>query len=176
MNIQIAFLLSIGISLISYALIAVWYIVPRLSKQARVEALIPLILPHTFRTVGLIFLFPQITGGALPLDFAIPAAYGDLLATLLALLTICVLRFRPGIALPLVWLFNLVGIADLLFAIYKGAATGLPFFHLGVAWLIPTFGVPLLLVSHIVVFWFLLRVVPSVRVAREITAREATIY
>jgi hypothetical protein len=62
---------------------------------------------------------------------------------------------------PLVWLFNLVGITDLLFAMYNGAVTGLPFFHLGVAWLLLTFYVPLLLVSHVIVFWLLLRAAPS---------------
>ena len=40
---------------------------------------------------------------------------------------------------------------------------GLPFFHLGVAWLIPTLYVPLLLVIHVTIFWFLLRTAPSVR-------------
>jgi hypothetical protein len=48
-----------------------------------------------------------------------------------------------------------------LFATYKGVVVGFPSFHVGVAWLIPTVYVPLLLVNHVVVFWFLLRVVPS---------------
>jgi hypothetical protein len=166
MNAQLAFLLSVGASLLSFALIAVWYVVPRLSKQPRVQALLPLVLLNTFRTVGLVFLFPQVMGGALPLGFAAPAAYGDLLTTGLALLAVFALRLRPGWALPLVWLFNLVGITDLLFAIYKGAVIGLPFFHLGVAWLIPTLYVPLLLVSHVIVFWFLLRAAPSTQAER----------
>src|SRR5260370_5243314 len=121
MNTLLAFLLSIGISLLSYALLAIWYVVPRLSKQPRVEALLPLVLLHTFRTVGLVFLFPQVTGGALPPGLAAPAAYGDLLTTGLALLAVFALRLRPGWALPLVWRFNLVGIADLLFAMPPGA-------------------------------------------------------
>lgn len=163
MNALLAFLLSVGASLLSYALIAVWYVVPRLSKQPRVQALLPLVLLHTFRTVGLVFLFPQVMGGALPPGYAIPAAYGDLLTTGLALLAVFALRFRPGWALPLVWLFNLVGITDLLFAMYQGAVIDLPVFHLGVAWLLLTVYVPLLLVSHVIVFWFLLRAAPSVR-------------
>src|SRR5258708_17960501 len=73
---------------------------------------------------------------------------------------------RPGWALPFVWLFNLVGITDLLFAGYEAWVTGLPFFHLGVAWLLLTVYVPLLLVSHVIVFWFLLRAAPSVRAER----------
>ena len=110
------------------------------------------------------------TGGALPPGFAAPAAYGDLLTAGLALLAAFMLRLRPGWALPLVWLFNLVGITDLLFAMYQGAVTGLPFFHLGVYWLLLTLYVPLLLVSHVIVFWILLRAVPSARATRESAA------
>jgi hypothetical protein len=167
MNALLAFLLSVGGSLLSYTLIAVWYVVPRLSKQPREEALLPLVLLNTFRTVGLVFLFPQVTGGALPQDFAVPAAYGDLLTTGLAGLAAFALQLRPGWALPLVWLFNLVGITDLLFAMYQGAVTGLPFFQLGVAWLLLTLYVPLLLVSHVIVFWLLLRGAPSVQAEKE---------
>jgi hypothetical protein len=54
-----------------------------------------------------------------------------------------------------------------LFAIYQGAVTGLPFFHLGVYWFIPTLYVPLLLVSHVIVFWILLRAAPSTQAERE---------
>ena len=166
MNALLAFLLSVGGSLLSYTLIMVWYIVPRLSKQPRMQALLPLVLLHTFRTAGLVALFPQVTGGILPPGFAAPAAYGDLLTAGLALLAAFMLRLRPGWALPLVWLFNLVGITDLLFAMYQGAVTGLPFFHLGVYWLLLTLYVPLLLVSHVIVFWVLLRAAPSAQVER----------
>lgn len=163
MNAQLAFLLSAGVSLLSFALIAVWYVVPRLAQRSREEALLLLVLPHMFRTVGLVFLLPQVTGGVLPASFAYPAAYGDLLTTVLALLTALALRLRPAWALPLVWLFNLVGFTDLLFAIYEGSINALPFSHIGVAWFIPTLAVPLLLVSHITVFWLLLRPAPSVQ-------------
>ena len=84
MNALLAFLLSVGASLLSFTLIMVWYIVPRLSKQPRMQALLPLVLLHTFRTAGLVVLLPQVMGGALPPVFAVPAAYGDLLTTGLA--------------------------------------------------------------------------------------------
>jgi hypothetical protein len=166
MNAWLAFFLSVGVSLLSYTLIMVWYIVPRLSKQPRRQALLPLVLLHTFRSTGLVQLLPQVMGGTLPLGFAAPAAYGDLLAAGLAMLAAIMLRLRPGLALPFVWLFNLVGISDLVYAGYEGALIGLPTFHLGVAWLIPTNYVPLLLVSHVVIFWFLLRAVPSTQAER----------
>jgi hypothetical protein len=157
MNALLAFLLSVGVSLLSFTLIMVWYIVPRLSKQPRLQALLPLVLLHTFRSAGLVVLLPQVMGGAVPPVFAVPAAYGDLLTAVLALLAAFMLLLRTGLALPFVWLFNLVGTVDLLYALYEGAMTGLPFFHLGVYWFIPTLYVPLLLVSHVIIFWFLLR-------------------
>src|SRR5260370_8475349 len=118
MNALLAFLLSVGGSLLSYTLIMVWYIVPRLSKQPRMQALLPLVLLHTFRTAGLVALFPQVTGGALPPGFAAPAAYGDLLTSGLALLAAFMLRLRPGWPPPLAPLFTLVAIPNLLFPIY----------------------------------------------------------
>ena len=166
MNALIAFLLSVGVSLLSFTLIMVWYIVPRLSKQPRVQALLPLVLLNTFRSAGLVVLLPQVIGGAVPSVFAVPAAYGDLLTAGLAGLSAFMLRLRPGLALPFVWVFNLVGIIDLLYALYEGVMIGLPEFHLGVAWLIPTDYVPLLLVSHVIIFWFLLRAAPSTQAER----------
>jgi len=166
MNALLAFLLSVGVSLLSFTLIMVWYIVPRLSKQPRVQALLPLVLLNTFRSAGLVVLLPQVMGGVVPPVFAVPAAYGDLLTAGLALLAAFMLRLRPGLALPFVWLFNLVGIIDLLYALYKGAVIGLPFFHLGVYWYIPTLYVPLLLVSHVTIFWVLLRAAPSTQAGR----------
>ncbi len=166
MNALLAFLLSVGASLLSFTLIMVWYVVPRLSKQPRLQALLSLVLLHTFRTAGLVVLLPQVMGGALPPGFAVPAAYGDLLTAGLALLAAFMLRLRPGLALPFVWLFNLVGITDLLYALNEGAMIGLPFCHLGVAWFIPTLYIPLLLVSHVIVFWLLLRAAPSTQAER----------
>jgi hypothetical protein len=166
MNALLAFLLSVGGSLLSYTLIMVWYIVPRLSKQLRVQALLPLVLLHTFWSAGLVVLLPQVMGGALPPAFAVPAGYGDLLTAGLALLAVFALRLLPGWALPFVWLFNLVGIIDLLYALSEGGVIGLPFFHLGVYWFIPTLYVPLLLVSHVIIFWFLLRAAPSTQAER----------
>src|SRR5579883_2457434 len=147
----LAFLVSVVVSLLAFTLIASWYVVPRLSQQPYLQTLLPLILLNVFRTGGLVFLLPQVIGGTLPSDFAIPAAYGDLLTAVLALLTAFVLRLRPRLALPLVWLLNIVGFADLLFATYKGVVVGFPSFHVGISWFIPTMYVPLLMVNHVVV-------------------------
>jgi hypothetical protein len=161
MNSQLWFLVSLIASLLSFALIAGWYVVPRLRSVPRTTALLPLLLVHTFRTVGLTFLIPQVTGAPLPLGLAAPAAYGDLLAAVLAFMSVFALRLRWPFALVLVWVFNIEGSVDLLFANVQGAMYGLPTLQVGPVWYIPTFVVPLLLVIHALIFWLLLRPSPQ---------------
>jgi hypothetical protein len=87
--------------------------------------------------------------------FANPAAYGDLSASMLALLSIVALKSRWKLAIPLVWLFNIEGSLDLLYAVYKGFRF-VPAGHFGSTFFIPAVIVPALLVTHIMVFALLL--------------------
>jgi hypothetical protein len=103
--------------------------------------------------VGLSFLVPGLVGEALPRSFAFAAGYGDFTSGLLALLALLALRGRWKLALPLVWLFTVFGTVDLLNALRTAAA--IP--HLHTTWYIPTFVVPLLLVTHVMIFARLLR-------------------
>jgi hypothetical protein len=144
--------LQVAINLIVYALVARWYIVPRLSAAPFGAALMALLFPHTLRTLGMVFLVPTVVDPNLPAAFASPAAYGDLLAALLALVAIVALRARFRLALALVWLFSIEGTLDLLNAIYQGLQHDLTRYQLGVAWYIPTFIVPALLVTHALIF------------------------
>ena len=144
------------LSLIGYGLVAKWYVAPRLAALPLHDALIPLLFPHAFRHLGLVFLVPAIVAPTLPPAFAQPAAYGDLLAGLLALLAILALRSRAGVGIPLAWLANVVGTLDLLYAFYQGISRNVgP--HMGSAWYIPTFLVPVLYVTHFMIFAMLVR-------------------
>ncbi len=139
------------LSLIVWGLLAKWYVAPRLAALPLHDALVPLLFPHAFRHLGMVFLVPAVVAPTLPPAFAIPAAYGDLLAGVLALLAIVALRGRWPLAIPLTWLANGVGTLDLLNAFYQGISRGVgP--HLGSAWYIPTVAVPALYVTHFMIF------------------------
>ena len=112
-------------------------------------------LLHSFRFIGLAFLVKGVVAPELPAAFAVPAAYGDLIAALLALVALVALR--RGFGIPLVWAFNLWGTADLLYAFYQGNASGLVPGMLQATYFIPTFIVPLLLITHVLVFLILVR-------------------
>jgi hypothetical protein len=139
-------------SLVIFGLVARWYVAPRLGLLPLGAALTPLLFLHASRYLGLVFLVPSVTGGALPPEFAAPAAYGDLLAALLALLSIVALRGRWAIAIGLVWLFSVVGTLDLINALFQGNRLAV---QLGAAYFIPTVVVPALLVTHAMMFTML---------------------
>ena len=141
------------LSLIGYGLIAKWYVAPRLAALPLHDALIPLLFLHAFRHLGMVFLVPAVVAPTLPRGFALFAAYGDLLAGLLALLAIVALRNRWPLALALTWVFNIEGTVDLLNALRYVVVVP----HLGSAWYIPTMLVPALLVTHFMIFAMLLK-------------------
>lgn len=153
MNALEIFGLQLILSLVVYTLIARWYVAPWLADKPIKQALIVLILPHAFRHVGMVFMVPGVVAQPLPSFFAMTAAYGDLFSGLLAIVSLVALRAGWGLALPLVWFFNIVGTVDLLNALrHADVVPGL-----GAAWFIPTFLVPLLLVTHVMIFVRLLR-------------------
>ena len=135
-------------SLVVWGLIAKWLLAPWLDKMPPNDALFWLTLPHAFRYIGMVFLVPGVVAQPLPSAFAFSAAYGDLLASVLALLALIVLRSGWAGAVAAVWLFNIVGTADLLNALRQAEAVP----DLGATWYIPTFWVPLLLVTHVMIF------------------------
>ena len=140
--------LQFVLSLVVMGLLAKWVLAPWLAPQTQREALFWLTIPHAFRYIGMVFLVPGVVAESLPDGFATPAAYGDLATGLLALVALVLLRTNARGALAVVWLFNVVGTVDLLNALSHQEVV--PYF--GAAWFIPTFLVPLLLVTHFMMF------------------------
>lgn len=149
--------LQFAMSTLVYALIARWYVAPRLAPLPLRDALIPLLLLHSLRHLGMTVLVTAVVSADVPREFTVPLAYGDLLAAGLALLSIAALQARLGFATAPVWIFNVVGFADLLNAFYQGTRLDVTRYQLGAAWYIPTFVVPALLVTHIMIFSMLLK-------------------
>ncbi len=151
MPIDLILPISMIFSLIAWSLIFKWYIHPRLKTYTLQEALEPLLLLHSFRYIGLMFLVPGVTAELLDSRFSSPAAYGDLIAAVLAFVAIGMLRLKVQGAVLSVWIFNIWGLLDLLNAVTRGLIY-VPNGHFGAAYWIPAMIVPLLLVSHVYIF------------------------
>jgi hypothetical protein len=157
MNATLLFATQATLSLLSFGLIARWVIYPRLRDRALRDALTPLLLFETLRTVGLIVLVPGLVDDALPAAFTMPAAAGDMLAVLLAFVALVAVRADWRAAPALVWLFTVEGLADFINATAQGLRFDIAAHNqLGIAWLLPTYGVPAFTVAQVMVIALLL--------------------
>jgi hypothetical protein len=151
----LAFFGSIAFSVIAWGIVATRYIWPALRVRPRSEALRPLLILHSFRFLGMGFLVPGVVSPDLPHAFATAAAFGDIIAAALALLSLLSLRSARGLLIA--WIFNVWGSVDLVNAFYQANATGLAPGQLGATYFIPTLIVPLLLITHGLAFRVLLQ-------------------
>jgi len=127
------------------------YLIPKLRQLEASTVVLPILLLHATRHLGLMFLAPGAVYYGMPQEFAAPAAYGDLLAAALALIAIAAVTGKSRLGRPLVALFNIEGTLDLILAITLATIyDAAPF--MGPAYWIPAFWVPALLVTHYIVF------------------------
>ena len=132
------------------------YLLPLIPRVRPQLILVPILLLHSMRHLGLMFLTRGATFPGMPLQFAYPAAFGDLITAVLAFAAIPFVLHGSRLAKPAVWVFNIVGTLDLLAAITFATIYNAPV-TMGPAYWIPAFWVQLLLVSHYVTFVLLAR-------------------
>jgi hypothetical protein len=127
------------------------YLLPRIREFNPQAILVPILLLHSLRHLGLMFLTQGAVYPGMPAQFAYPAAIGDFIAALLAFTAIpAVMKDRPA-ARPLLWIFNVAGTLDLVMAITLATLFQAPL-YMGASYWIPAFWVPALLVTHYIVF------------------------
>lgn len=132
------------------------YLLPKLHQLKPRSVLLPILLLHAFRHLGLMFLAPGATYPGMPREFAYPAALGDLLAAVLAMTAMLAVAANARSAKPLVWVFSIEGTVDLIVAITLATIyDASP--HMGPAYWIPAFWVPALLVTHYITFVVLVK-------------------
>jgi hypothetical protein len=154
---EVYFFISYAVAFIACGLIGKWYLWPAIAKRDPKAAFTPLLLYACLRVNGLMFLVPGLVSRDLPAAFARPTAYGDLSAAVLALIAIGALRGGLSIAIPAVWLFNVVGVCDLLYANMSTFKDRVDPASLGVAYYLAVLNVPAMIVVHLLIFAYLLR-------------------
>jgi hypothetical protein len=117
------------------------YVLPKLEQLPPQTVLLPILLLHAFRHLGLMFLAPGATYPGIPSHFAYPAALGDLLAAVLAVAAIPAVARGANSGRLLVWVFNVEGTLDLIAAIALATVYGASA-YMGPAYWIPALWVP----------------------------------
>jgi len=169
---QTLFLLQLVLGYVACLLWFGTYILPKLRSMDGFDAHRVIATLHSFRFFGLVFILPGVIGPSLPASFSVFAAYGDFAAGVLAILALLTVRIRPIFWLCVV-AFNVVGTADILIDYYHAIRAGLPALagQLGSAYAIPIIYVPMLMITHIVALYWLVR--PQPRAARVLAVRTA---
>ncbi len=162
MSPQTLFQMHLVLGYVAWLLCFGVYILPKLRSMGRVEAHRAIATLHSFRFFGLVFILPGVVGPNLPVSFATFAAYGDLATGLLAMLALLTVRIRPLFWL-FVFAFNLVGTTDLILDYYHAVQGGLPALagQLGATYVIPIIYVPVLMITHVVALYWLVRPQPK---------------
>src|SRR5215469_3136757 len=161
MSVEMLFNIQLVSGYVAWGLCFGAYIMPRLKSMDLVAAERAIATLHSFRFFGLAFILPGVVGPNLPTRFATFAAYWDLSTGVLAILALLTVRIRP-----LFWLFvvafNLVGVIDLILDYEHATRLNLPLLagQLGALYAVPILYVPLLMITHVVAFYLLLRPQP----------------
>lgn len=163
------FLIQLVLGYVAWWLCVAVYVLPRLRAMGRFDAQRAIATLHSFRFFGLVFILPGVIGSGIPADFATLAAYGDFATGMLAMIALLTVRIRPVFWL-FVAAFNLVGTADIIVDYYNAVQLNLPAVagQMAATYAIPIIYVPLLMITHIIAFYLLVR--PESEAARSLVA------
>ncbi len=163
MSPNIIFLVQLVLGYVAWLLCFRAYLLPKLKSMELAAAQRAIATLHGFRFFGLVFILPGVVNSGLPALFATFAAYWDLATGVLAILALLTVNIRP-LFWAFVLAFNLVGMTDLVVDYYHAIRLDLPTQagQMGAAYAIPILYVPLLMITHVVALYLLLRRQPKV--------------
>jgi hypothetical protein len=129
-----------------------WWIKPRIAKLPIYDALLPFVFLNTFRYLGLSFMAKEQFYSGFPTDFLTTVGIWDMSTAILAIIASIALKTKWKFAIPVVWIFNIVGFTDLITAFPQFFGNKLYDHDLGFIWLtFITYGLAAFL-SHIYIF------------------------
>lgn len=140
----------------AYLLIFRNYLQPWFKAREFGEAILPLLILHIFRYLGLCLLVTGQIDLAVPRDALQWMAWGDLAAGVSALLASIAVTVRSKLSVPLVWLFTVVGIGDLIMIAPTAKNAGVIDADIGTMWFFLVIFAPALLLSHLYIAYRLL--------------------
>jgi hypothetical protein len=140
--------------LAAWTVVAKVHVVPLLDRLPKRRALVVVLTPQMFRTVGALALFPGV--GATPAEWARPLAIGDGVTAALAMVAVLTLHASWRHAMKAAWVATAFGLVDLLHNAFNSVRLQVAP-TLGPIAYVVAFGVPLMLVCHLLAIRALMR-------------------
>lgn len=129
-----------------------WFVFPKLAKLGVHDALVPMVLIHGLRYLGMVFMVDTQVYEAFPDDLALTVGVWDYSTAIFAVITAFALRNRWKYGIPLAWIFNIFGFTDLLVAFPQVFSIEFYNYDLGTMWwAFTTLGV-INVISHFYIF------------------------
>ncbi len=133
---------------VAWALVLRTVVLPRLKGVERRRKLQLLLLPQQFRHISALLLIPGVASPSLDPGWVRWLVIGDVATALLAIAAVLALDLKSRAGIPLAWLASVVGLVDLLKNVATAPAAGASD-HMSAASAIPTMGVPLMFLMHL---------------------------
>ena len=144
----IVFYSQLVLSLLVCALLAEWFLVPRLRGLTQSAALLLVLIPQAFRHFGLYSLTQASFEPFLPKAWADPVAIGDMATQISTVIAMIALRKGGGSGIAWAWICTVIGTADFLYGSYLTTALQLPIHKMLAGWFLPMFFFPLVILGH----------------------------
>ena len=151
LNLQ--FVMALGAYVVIYRI----YLQRWFASQPFGKAVLPLLLLHVFRYLGLTLIVPGQIDSSVSMDALQVMAWGDFASGVCALLAAIAVHHRWSVATALVGLFSLVGIGDLIAVGITAIKAGVFFADIGTMWFILVLYAPVMLLAQIYVAYRLVR-------------------
>lgn len=134
------------LSMLVFYLIIHWYVAPKITKETKYDFLAIFLLINILRYLPLSLFMP----GQVSIDFP-PylieiVAYGDFLSSIFALIALLILQYRKTLAKPLIWLFSIVSISDMVVVLTLAMKEKVYLLDLGANYFTVSVYVPMLIV------------------------------
>jgi len=134
-----------------------WFVFPKLAKLSIYDALVPMVLIHGLRYLGMVFMVDTQVYDDFPDDLAFTVGMWDYATAILAVITAFALRNKWKYAIALTWVFNIFGFTDLIVAFPQVFEIEFYNYDLGTMWwAFTTIGV-VNMISHFYIFSRLIR-------------------
>lgn len=148
MNNLVILNLQIVIAIATYILIFRVYFRAWFAAKPFGQAVLPLLLLHAFRYLGLVLIVPGQIDPSVPRDALQIMAWGDFASGVTGLLAALAVHQRWPVATALVALFSVVGIGDLITVGYTANNAGVFFADIGAMWFLLVIYAPVMLLAQ----------------------------
>lgn len=141
--------IQFSMAIVVYLVIYSTYLRPWLQAQPLETAILPFLILHVFRYLGLTLLVTGQVSAEVSRTALGAMAYGDLASGVAALAAVIAITAGSRLAVPLVAVFSVVGIADLINIGPTALGAGVLDASIGTMWFLMVLYAPILFLSHI---------------------------